>query len=291
MRRAASNTGTLSMSLRTQCAIRIARRHAPRTPCQRILGRYYSTTTVDDAAGFQQLRAEMLSRKSTCLREYIDPNVDHKLIDTLCTFLPREWCPRPHGTNMLLPMGHHLMWFNASMPVDKLLPDGTDPLQSPGAPWVRRMWAGGAVRVRPGTYYENETGFAADSSMVCAERIQDVQLRGQGETAKIFVTIDRRFVRLDTLRAKYKDSSKNIQKMGGQRVGPLWHFRQQLLSDEWGDAILREQRNLVFLKEKSPAELEAISAGQLATVKYLERKCFLSLSRTEQLICYRTRDT
>lgn len=280
------------MSLRTRCARQITRGHAPRTVWQRIPGRHYATATVDDAAGFQQLRAEMLNRSSTCIREYIDINVDHKLVDTLCTILPPEWLPRAQARrDAVLPPGHHLIWFNNSMPVDKLLPDGTDPLQSPGEPWVRRMWAGGSVRVRPGAYYQNETGFAVDSSMACAERIQDVQLRGQGDSAKIFVTIDRRFARLDTLREKYKDVNKDTQKKVGQRIGPLWHFRHQLSSEDWGDAILREERDLVFLKEKTPAELEAISAGQLATTRYLERMCSLLVFRIRLLTFFRSRET
>jgi hydroxyacyl-ACP dehydratase HTD2-like protein with hotdog domain len=214
----------------------------------------------------------MLNREVTCWHELIDRNHDNKLVDTLCTFLPPEWCPRLTRRVVIPPIGHHLVWFNTSMPVDKLLPDGTDPLQSPGEPWVRRMWAGGAVRVRPQEYYRNETGFAVDSLMVCAERIQDVQLRGQGDTAKIFVTIDRRFARYDTLRAKEKAAGENIQKTSGSRVDPLGYFRQQLSSDDWGDAVLREQRELVFLKEKTPAELDAIKAGKMTPIKYLERE-------------------
>jgi hydroxyacyl-ACP dehydratase HTD2-like protein with hotdog domain len=259
------------MSLQARCLSRLAFTASHRAAWRRIPIRCYASTAVDDPAWFQQLCSQMLSRDVTSAREYIDVNVDNKLLDTLCTFLPRQWCPRPNRRDAILPIGHHLVWFNTSMPVDELLPDGTDPLQSPGGPWVRRMWAGGAVRVRPGEYYRNETGFAVDSSMVCAERIQDVQLRGQGDTAKIFVTIDRRFARLDTLRAKYKATSDDIQKTSGTRVGPLWHFRQQLSSDDWGDAVLREQRELVFLKEKTSAELEAIKAGQMAPVRYLER--------------------
>ena len=217
----------------------------------------------------------MLGRSVRHSREYVDVNLDHRLVDTICTFLPREWCPRPLGSSVSLPMGHHLVWFNTSMPADKLLPDGTDPLQSPGPPWVRRMWAGGDVRVRPGGYYQTGKGFAVDTTMVCAERIQDVQLRGQGEAAKVFVTIDRRFARLDTLRAKYQD----LPTAGGRPIGPLWQFKQQLRSDGWGDAVLREQRNLVFLKEKTPTELEAIKAGEMVPVRYL--KCWCPTKQVE----------
>jgi hypothetical protein len=123
-------------------------------------------------------------------------------------------------------------------------------------------------------YYNTETGFAANSTMVCAERIQDVQLRGHNEAAKIFVTIERRFTRLDTLMAKHKKPLADISKDMVRRMGPHWHFQQQLKGEEWGDAVLKEYRNLVFLKERTPAELSAIEAGQTASLKYM--KCTFS---------------
>jgi hydroxyacyl-ACP dehydratase HTD2-like protein with hotdog domain len=214
----------------------------------------------------------MLGRDIISSREYIDENIDHKLTDTLCTFLPPSWCRRIRGDGKVVPVGHHLVWFNASMPVDQLLPDGTDPLQSPGEPWVRRMWAGGSVRISPEAYYDQGTGFATDSSVVCAEHIADVQLRGNGDAAKIFVTIERRFARHDSLLEKHVAPLRGIQSASKRSLSPQWHFREQLRSKAWGDAILIEQRNLVFLKDKTTAELDAIKAGNMVPVKYLKRQ-------------------
>jgi hydroxyacyl-ACP dehydratase HTD2-like protein with hotdog domain len=263
-----------SMPPHTQCLSRIARTPLHRTQWRRLTCRQYSSTAADDPPWFQQLRSEMLSRDATASREYIADTTEHKLIDTLSTSLPAEWLPRLPASNAQIPMGHHLVWFNTSMPVDQLLPDGTDPLQSPGAPWVRRMWAGGSLQLKPELYYDTETGFAANSTMVCAERIQDVQLRGHDEAAKIFVTIERRFTRLDTLMAKHEKPLAHISKGMVRGMGPHWHFQQQLEEQEWGDAVLKEYRNLVFLKERTPAELSAIEAGQMASLKYM--KCTFS---------------
>jgi hypothetical protein len=114
-------------------------------------------------------------------------------------------------------------------------------------------------------YYNLEKGFAIDTDMVYAERIQDVQLRGSGDAAKIFVTIERRYARLDTLQEKL-----SLRPSGDRRLTPNALLREQMLQEEeWGDAVLKEQRNLVFLKEKTSAELEAISAGQFVPVRYL----------------------
>jgi hydroxyacyl-ACP dehydratase HTD2-like protein with hotdog domain len=231
---------------------------------------YASAGSVDDTAWFQQLRKEMVGRPLPSSREYLDVTTDNKLIDTLSTFLPQEWCHRPKKNKGIIPLGHHLVWFNTSMPADQLLPDGTDPLQSPGEPWVRRMWAGGHLDLRPDVYYDTEKGFAVDTDVVCAERIQDVQLRGQGDAAKIFVTIQRRYARNDTLYANLARLRAEYGRRAKQ-ASPQWHFREQLLNEEeWGDAVLKEERNLVFLKEKTSTELDAIKAGQLTSIKYLD---------------------
>jgi hydroxyacyl-ACP dehydratase HTD2-like protein with hotdog domain len=257
------------MSLYIPCLPRLARTPSHHTQWRRIVVRCYASTAAENPPWFQQLRSEMLSRPIISSREHLNVNTDQKLIDTLATFLPSEWLHRSKKDRVVIPLGHHLLWFNTSMPADQLLPDGTDPLQSPGDPWVRRMWAGGHLELRPEAYHDIERGFTLNSEMLCAERIQDVQLRGIGDTAKIFVTIERRFAQNDTLhanlpplRAKYGRRAKE--------ANPQWHFREQLLNEVWGDAILKEERNLVFLKEKTSTEVDAIKAGQMTPIKYLD---------------------
>lgn len=265
---------TTPMPPHTTCLSRIARTSLCRTQWRSVLRRQYTLSATDDPPWFQQLRSEMLSRSATASEEYIVDTTEHKLTDTLSTFLPADWLPCRDASNVQIPMGHHLVWFNTSMPVDQLLPDGTDPLQSPGAPWVRRMWAGGSLQLEPDLYYNTEKGFAANSTMVCAERIQDVQLRGHAEAAKIFVTIERRFTRLDTLMTEHVKPLEAISKDIARRHGPHQQFRRQLGAQEWGDAVLKEYRNLVFLKDRTPAELDAIKAGQSAPLKYMKRTLF-----------------
>jgi hypothetical protein len=63
-----------------------------------------------------------------------------------------------------------------------------------------------------------------------------------------------------------------MQSASKRSLSPQWHFREQLRSKAWGDAILIEQRNLVFLKDKTTAELDAIKAGNMVPVKYLKRQ-------------------
>ncbi|KAH7386996.1 hypothetical protein DE146DRAFT_190064 [Phaeosphaeria sp. MPI-PUGE-AT-0046c] len=246
-----------AMSLFTTCLVRTAE---TRSQCMRWRpsgARCYSASPASssDPEWFQTLRNEMLNRPTVSYRENVHVETDEKLANSLSTFLPREWCRRRRPAGSILPLGHSLVYFNTAMPVDQLLPDGTDPLQSPGEPWTRRMWAGGSMELNTEQYYHANRGFTAGSDMICAERIQDVQLRGHGDAVKIFVTLHRRFARWDSLH--------------GQDA-PQASFEQQLHSDEWGKALLKEERNLVFLTDKTAAEHESIRAGQFVPVRYLE---------------------
>lgn len=94
------------------------------------------------------------------------------------------------------------------------------------------------------------------------ERIKDVQLRGQGDDAKIFVTIERCFKRFD-------------HKWGGLRKH---HDAQMYTGQNWRDAFMTEERNLVFLKERTADELDALKAGNMAPVKYIQRAYITLLS-------------
>jgi hydroxyacyl-ACP dehydratase HTD2-like protein with hotdog domain len=248
------------MSLHTRCLARTSHPPAHRTQWRRIRTRCYASSAADDPAWFQLLRREMVGRAAISSRERIDGNTHQKLVDTLSTFLPPEWCRHlsPRGFPPV-PLGHHLVWFNPSIPADKLMPDGTDPLQSPGGPWVRRMWAGGSLQLAPDAYYHQDTGFVINADLVYAERIRDVQLRGQDEAAKIFVTLERRFARQSTL-----------EERKGRDL-PQTYFRAQIQAEDWGEAILKEQRNLVFLRDRNAAELDAIRTGESAPIRYLER--------------------
>lgn len=232
---------------------------------------------ADDPPWFQQLRADMLRRDTTSLVESITAQPGHKLSNTLSGFLPEQWCRSPNFKHPVLPIGHYLIWFNPALPSDNLLPDGTDMLHSPGEPWVRRMWAGGSVQLKTDEYFNKKTGFTLNTAVVGAERIKDVQLRGKDADMKIFVTIERRFARLGRLYESHRRAHGDSEKSNNLSV--LRHFKQQLRDDlEWGDEIFKDERNLVFFKDRSAAELDALKAGQMAPVRYLDRPYTLFLT-------------
>jgi hypothetical protein len=133
------------------------------------------------------------------------------------------------------------------------------------------MWAGGSIQLKPDDYFDASRGCRLDTVMEGTEHIKHVRLHGEGDSAKIFVTIERRFARLDTLENAVKAKHGPLGKRGAaEKVRD--YLKQQVRSDQgWGDAILKEERNLVFFKERTTAELDAVKAGQMATIKYLDR--------------------
>ncbi|KAG9195925.1 hypothetical protein G6011_01046 [Alternaria panax] len=259
---------------RTLCTTRIARIYTNRIQWRRTPLRCYSSANSDDPQWFQQLRTELMQRDVTHIAEHVTQPHEDKLSQTLTGFLPQTWCRPPRFHYRVMPFGHHLIWFNPAVPTFELLPDGTDASQSPGGPWVRRMWAGGSIQLRPDDYFDDSRGCTMDTAMVGTEHIKDVRLYGEGDTAKIFVTIERRFARTDRVAKAYR--AKHGEIIQGTQSGNRklqTDLEQQLRAwddDGWGHAILKEERNLVFFKERTAAELEAVKAGQMATVKYLD---------------------
>jgi hypothetical protein len=138
------------------------------------------------------------------------------------------------------------------------------------------MWAGGSIQLKPNGYLDYARCCTAGTVMAGTEQIKHVRLHGEGDTAKIFVTIERRFAGLEDAE-RGVDKGKHDKRPPGVSVHPQeaqGDLTQQLrakVDDGWGDAVLKEERNLVFFKERTAAELEAVKAGQMATVKYLDR--------------------
>jgi hypothetical protein len=150
--------------------------------------------TSQGSIDFTQLKETLLSRSPPTHIEPLTYTNSQKLSNSLQTFLP-EWSlpfgsalqSRDTAEGVRLPPAWHLIHFNPALPSDQLLPDGTDPAQSPGPPFVRRMWAGGFLKFRDnkqpvldGRYYE------------CRESIGSVDVKGEPGKEKIFVGIDRK---------------------------------------------------------------------------------------------------
>ncbi|KAK1466792.1 hypothetical protein CMEL01_10785 [Colletotrichum melonis] len=94
--------------------------------------------------------------------------------------------PPSSGPASPLPQGHHLAYFPLQSPPSWLMPDGTDPDHCPGAPFTRRLWAGGEVRFREGW----EDALRLDGRRVgCVESVEDVR----AEKGRVWVELWRRY--------------------------------------------------------------------------------------------------
>ena len=143
-------------------------------------------------SSFAELREEMLARRSRHSRDYITSNQSHSLKASLLRFLPLSIAAATEDRQLrrqddyepgaLEPM-HHLVHF-PNRALYRLLPDGTDYLHSPGAPFSRSMWAGGNVALMQDIPMDGH-------AFHCTESIDDVYTHGKEGEEKIYVRIKR----------------------------------------------------------------------------------------------------
>ena len=118
--------------------------------------------------------------------------------------------------------------------MSQLLPDGTDILHTPGPPFNRCLWAGGRVR------FKIADNLSLDGNRaVCIETIRNVSVTGQEGAEKIFVAIERR---IGTVGEEEGDSSVRSR---------IWKANEE----DFGQASVIENRNLVFMREKSQEQI------------------------------------
>lgn len=183
--------------------------------------------TSRQASSFSERHSELISRRLPDLEDHCTPLPSILLYNTLVDFLPKSHI---HPINMneidILPFAHHLVYFPPATPLSSLLPDGTDPLHSPGSPFNRRMWAGGTINVNRAL-----NQIPVNAGIVhCLERIGDMTVKGREGEEKIVVQIERRIRR--------RSYDPDFEQTLAERSSP---------ETENEDAI--ELRNLVFLRD------------------------------------------
>ena len=142
-----------------------------------------------------------------------------------------------------LPSGHHLVYFPLQRPIALLEPDGTDPAQSPGVPFVRRMWAGGALH-----FWRPQQLRLDGRRAVCVERLDTANLavRGGPGCEKVFVDVVRRYGCVE---------GGGMGGNGAANDGVTDpETRLALENRVWADADLEERRTLVFLRARDGEE-------------------------------------
>ena len=214
------------------------------------------------STSLEAVKADLLSRKLPLLYDAPTETPSYLLDATLSDFLPPSPLspfPKPpqrkeHDQVAPLRPGHHLVYFPPGYALSSLLPDGTDPEQSPGGPYVRRMWAGGRIQFFP---LRKPKIHLNGNKSTCLERISDAVTKGREGDEKIFVTIERRFTGTDS------NPNRPSRTMDESIRGDA--LREVLLED--GECSLIEERDIVFMKEKVPQSTITSTGVQSKHVK------------------------
>ncbi|KAL1304491.1 hypothetical protein AAFC00_003480 [Neodothiora populina] len=197
----------------------------------------------------------MKARKIRPIFDDMTPQYSYRLDTALADFMPGISPPKilaAPARHLPLPIPHHLLYFEPAKPPSELLPDGTNPDQSPGEPFVRRMWAGGAVHYNTANplYMDNSRG-------VCIEGIRDVAVKGKPGEEKVFVGIERRMATITSdehkCLAACSTHPDKIAELEDNIRARLWMPNDT----EFGPASIIERRNIVFMRERSSEEAKA----------------------------------
>ncbi|KAL3489452.1 HotDog domain-containing protein [Aspergillus germanicus] len=221
----------------------------------RVISRVLRLTKRPESANFTRayslftnsLRDELTSRQLPLFFDYLHPQPSHLLNLTLTDLFPTVGSSTkilgslPSCTRLShLPAGHHLVYFPPQVTLSELLPDGTDTLHTPGSPFNRRLWAGGSVR------FSTTSRLLLDGSRaVCVEGIRNVIVKGPPGEEKIIVKIERQ---IDAVREGEAES--DVRKR-------IWTTSE----DVEAHTSIVENRDLVFMRDKTPVQLSQDKAG------------------------------
>ncbi len=238
------------------------------------------------------LHAELTSRPVNRIIERISPTPWHLLNITLADFLPPSCYPPGFDLSTLepscvaaqfpqndafqgipaVPQGHHLVYFSPQIRDGELLADGTDSLQSPGSPFVRRLWAVGSVVFnREDKRQLKLTGHYA----LCGEDITDVQVKGKEGEERVFVTVRRRIANLSGSGRNARINRTLLMAMDKEKL---------VGSDDFmGLLAIQEERYLVFMRErtKEQAKEDLKKVGRI--IKRMFKVFFVCLHRCSQV--------
>ncbi|KAJ6788681.1 hypothetical protein PWT90_07257 [Aphanocladium album] len=192
---------------------------APRLPNKRMLSSL-PTSTEPLGPDVERLRRQ----PAKVIPDYLTPMPSHLLTTTLsdlelcgskeymsestnstssrCSGLAGtpESRPAVQSPPVLLPQGHHLVYFPIQAAPSSLAPDGADMDHSPGVHYSRRLWAGGEVVFRDTDGGPHQARLALNGQpWTCTETIEDVRVKVDGSplatrgSEKIFVDVWRRY--------------------------------------------------------------------------------------------------
>ncbi|KAJ5787457.1 hypothetical protein N7457_002447 [Penicillium paradoxum] len=213
----------------------------------------------------ERLHHELTTRKLPLTYDYLHPQPSHLLNLTLRDLLPQSRIPSDYATlpsiqnPSPLPVGHHLIYFPPQVTLSQLLPDCTDTLHTPGEPFNRRLWAGGNLRI-PVCSPQLD-----GSRAVCIESIRNVTVKGREGDEKVIVTIERRI--------------GNVPEE--ETVEQTWNRIWKENEADAGESSVIENRDLVFMRLKTSAQIEADKAQFGKPDRIVKREHILPLLKRD----------
>lgn len=193
-----------------------------------------------------RLHHELTTRKLPLSFDYLHPQPSHLLNLTLCDLLSSSQDSRDVKTTLpsiqkapTLPIGHHLIYFPPQVTLSQLLPDGTDVLHTPGAPFNRRLWAGGNLR------FPSKALRLDGSRAVCIECIRNVTVKGREGDEKVIVTIERRVGTVP----EDEDEDQTFHRIRTEDEA------------QPGDSSVIENRDLIFMRNKTAEQIQTDKAS------------------------------
>jgi hydroxyacyl-ACP dehydratase HTD2-like protein with hotdog domain len=143
-----------------------------------------------------------------------------------------------------------LIYFPPQVPLSQLLPDGTDTLHTPGEPFDRRLWAGGRVQ------FADSELLLDGRRAVCIESIRNVAVKGREGDEKVIVTVERRVGTVPEEEAAEK----------------TWERIWKTNANDPGESAVVENRDLIFMRPKSEAQLQHDQEQFGATSRIVKRE-------------------
>jgi len=249
-----------------------------------------SNNTIDLDAYLRESKARIAARPPKLLFDSLSSTNSHLLNLALADHLPpaaavsarddspaaaaggNSYSPYPSSSeslsDLILPQGHHLVYFPIQVPASMLTPDGTDPDHAPGYPFVRRMWAGGSVRFRPRW---REALRLDGRRVVCVETVGEPVVKlgsagalGVGGQEKVFVEVRRKYYGGVVVEGESKGGGENGR--GGVKDG-VFSADGDADGDADGAVMIDETRRLVFMRERRSGEGQAQTQTQTQVPK------------------------
>ncbi|KAK4239984.1 Prephenate dehydratase-domain-containing protein [Achaetomium macrosporum] len=202
-----------------------------------------SASTFNPEAYLLSAQSKFASQPPTLIPDILSPTPSHLLTLSLADHIPSLF-PQNHAINsrlpstlassaedLVLPQGHHMVYFPLQLPPSKLMPDGTDPAHCPGSPFERRMWAGGEVVFHPGW----ERAMRVDGRRaVCVESVGTQPVLKQD---KVFVEVRRLYG------VGERDENNGRELMRDEEIA-------RKVVEGGGGAVIEEVRRLVFMRRR-----------------------------------------